>query len=99
MAAGGDQAGHHVGLGNFEALGLRCRGRIGVTEQEARDPIGKGGLADALRPGDQEGVVKATGRPCVDDAPLGPLMAVEHGPPPRMDDGFPRVVRFVGHVR
>ena len=47
----------------------------GGAQQAAGDPEGQGGLAQALGPGDQPGVVQAAPRPGVLEGGLGGLLA------------------------
>ena len=74
MGVGGDAAEHRAG-------GVECQGVRGrlAGEQAAGEAVGQGRLADALRPGDQPGVVHPPGADGVQDGRLGVVVAEQNG--------------------
>ena len=72
MRTGGDPAKHRVGGVEFQRVPGRLPG-----EQAARKPIRQSGLADALRSGDQPGMMHAPGTERIEDGGLGVRVAQE----------------------
>jgi hypothetical protein len=74
MRAGGDAAEDRVG--GIEVTPVRWRG---AGEQAAAETEGQGGLADAVRTGDQPGMVDAAGAEGIQKCRLGVGMAEKQG--------------------
>ena len=93
VAAGGDATEGGVGGVEVQAVVRRAAG-----QQEAGEAVGERRLADAVRAGDQPGVVQAAGAHGVQQRDLGGLVAEQNGVGAGIGGGHPVSINQKGYL-